>query len=117
MASWTTINIVYSILAVELVLAWNNFQDVYEVNSTGQFIPLFIGLTALVKAAVTALIAHNILGEKVWERAETGNYAHSLTGAPRRVYDQARETFCEIHVLGQPEYPYSLPCGDSSSKK
>ena len=51
--------ICYSILAVELTLAWNNVEGVYEVSSTGQFVPLLIGILGLGRALVSAFIARS----------------------------------------------------------
>lgn len=42
------IAIVWSILAVELTLRWNNISDIYTINSTGQLIPLITGLVGVV---------------------------------------------------------------------
>jgi hypothetical protein len=56
--AWSTVVIIYSILAVELTLRWNHVQGVSEVRSTGQFIPLFTGLLGLTRAVVLALIEH-----------------------------------------------------------
>jgi hypothetical protein len=35
---------VWSVLGVELTLVWNSVSDVYRVDSTGQLIPIAIGL-------------------------------------------------------------------------
>lgn len=43
---------VYSITAIELTLRWNKIDGVYDVRSTGQLIPLIIGLTGMVKLFV-----------------------------------------------------------------
>lgn len=58
MFTWSTVVIIYTILAVELTLAWNNVRGVYDVQSTGQFIALFIGLVGLVRAVACALLEH-----------------------------------------------------------
>ena len=116
-AGWSTINIVYSILAVELVLVWNNFQDVYEVNSTGQFIPLFIGLTALVKAALSAFIAHNVFGNKVLRCSTVLSDADLREGAFCQLRNQIGGVLRCIQVLGQPKTTHSLQCREARSKK
>ena len=41
-------SIVYSIIAIELTLVWNNVSGVYNVNSTGQVIPLIAGSGILI---------------------------------------------------------------------
>jgi hypothetical protein len=50
--------ILYSILAIEITLSWNHVSGVYEVSSTGQFIPLFIGLMGVGKSLVAAFLEH-----------------------------------------------------------
>ena len=40
---------IYSILAIELTLKWNNVSNVYTVNSTGQLIPFVIGVAGFLK--------------------------------------------------------------------
>ncbi|RTE81890.1 hypothetical protein BHE90_003606 [Fusarium euwallaceae] len=42
-------SLVYSITGIELTLYWNGVRGVYDVNSTGQLIPLTIGLCGLVQ--------------------------------------------------------------------
>ncbi|KAL6363996.1 hypothetical protein LRP88_03429 [Fusarium phalaenopsidis] len=42
-------SLVYSITGIELTLYWNGVGGVYDVNSTGQLIPLTIGLCGLVQ--------------------------------------------------------------------
>jgi hypothetical protein len=39
---------IWSILGVELTLSWNRVTDVYDVNTTGQIIPLILGMGILV---------------------------------------------------------------------
>jgi hypothetical protein len=39
----------WSISSVELTLAWNSVTDVYDIRSTGQIIPLVVGLGTLIK--------------------------------------------------------------------
>lgn len=39
--------IIWTIIAVELTLLWNNINGVYSLNSTGQLIPLIIGVAGL----------------------------------------------------------------------
>ncbi|KAL4867201.1 hypothetical protein BDV12DRAFT_171715 [Aspergillus spectabilis] len=38
------ISCIYSILAIELMLRWNQVSDVYAANSTGQLIPLVVSV-------------------------------------------------------------------------
>ena len=39
----STFSILYSIISIELTLVWNNISGVYDVNSTGQVIPIVAG--------------------------------------------------------------------------
>ncbi len=39
--------VVWTIISVELTLAWNNINAVYDIRSTGQLIPFTIGLARL----------------------------------------------------------------------
>ena len=48
--------ILYSVVAIELTLVWNNILDIYELESAGQFIPFFIGLGGLVKTSIAILV-------------------------------------------------------------
>lgn len=57
---WSLCVMAYSILAVELTLAWNHVEGVYEVVSTGQFIPLLIGILGLGRAVVSAVTEHRV---------------------------------------------------------
>ena len=41
--------IVWSILAIELIIYWNSISDVYDISSTGQVIPLSVGFGSLIK--------------------------------------------------------------------
>ena len=50
----------WSILTVELTLAWNSVKGVYNVQSTGQIIALVVGLGILVK--VLWLMRHGKVG-------------------------------------------------------
>jgi hypothetical protein len=52
----------WSILTVELTLAWNSVTGVYNVQSTGQIIALVVGLGILVK--VLWLLRHGKVGSK-----------------------------------------------------
>ena len=40
----------WAIIAVELTLYWNGITGVYDVQSTGQLIPLITGIVGLVRA-------------------------------------------------------------------
>ena len=72
----------YSITGIELTLYWNGVGGVYDVNSTGQLIPLTIGLCGLVQTLYVLTIevgsfayhtvAYTVLTvevvhEKVWQ--------------------------------------------------
>lgn len=39
----------WSILAIELTIRWNNISDMYALDSTGQYVPLAVGLGAFVR--------------------------------------------------------------------
>jgi hypothetical protein len=39
--------LLWTILAVELSLAWSSLADIYSVSTTGQLIPLIIGIASL----------------------------------------------------------------------
>ena len=41
--------IIWSILAVELMLVWNNIEGIYTISSTGQLIPFIIGVVGLAR--------------------------------------------------------------------
>ncbi|KAI9663154.1 MAG: hypothetical protein M1821_008202 [Bathelium mastoideum] len=41
--------ILWSILATELILVWNNVDGIYNVSSTGQLIPFIIGVVGLMR--------------------------------------------------------------------
>lgn len=43
LASWFL-----AILAIELTLKWNKVRGIYSVNTTGQYIPLIIGIGSLI---------------------------------------------------------------------
>ena len=51
---------IYSTLSVELTLAWNNVDGIYEISSTGQFIPFLIGVLGLGRALVSAFVTHPV---------------------------------------------------------
>jgi hypothetical protein len=61
----STVVIIYSILAIEITLGWNNVTGVNEVSSTGQFIPLFIGLVGLGRSILAAALEHLQIFRKV----------------------------------------------------
>lgn len=51
----------WSVLAIELTLRWNSVKGIYNIQSTGQIIPLVVGLGILVK--VLWLLRHgNVSG-------------------------------------------------------
>ena len=39
----------WSILAIELTIRWNNISDMYALDSTSQYVPLAVGLSAFVR--------------------------------------------------------------------
>jgi hypothetical protein len=41
--------LVYSVLGIELTLYWNQISGIYTVNTTGQLIPLVVGVVGLLK--------------------------------------------------------------------
>lgn len=41
--------VAFAIVAVELILVWNNFQGVYNLGSVGQLIPFIVGLVGLLR--------------------------------------------------------------------
>ncbi|OCK74898.1 hypothetical protein K432DRAFT_429753 [Lepidopterella palustris CBS 459.81] len=52
LTAWCTIMAIYilwTIIGVELTLYWNGVSGVYELNSTGQFIPFVTGVVGLVR--------------------------------------------------------------------
>lgn len=51
--------IVWTIISVELTLAWNNINGVYHIRSTGQLIPFTIGLARLLGLFYDLLLSLN----------------------------------------------------------
>jgi len=47
--------LIFMIIGAELVIVWNNIQGVYALDSTGQFIPAFLGLVLLGTTLVEAI--------------------------------------------------------------
>jgi hypothetical protein len=41
--------IIWSIMAIEFTLVWNNAEGIYIITSTGQLIPFIVGLAGLLK--------------------------------------------------------------------
>jgi hypothetical protein len=39
---------IFCILSIELALSWNKVSGVYDVGSTGQVIPLIVGLSLVI---------------------------------------------------------------------
>lgn len=68
MLAWSSCIICYSVIAVELSLVWNNIDGVYEVSSTGQFIPLLIGALSFGRAVVSACMIDPVPARKVCSR-------------------------------------------------
>lgn len=55
------LELVYSIVGIELTIRWNSIRDVYSINTTGQLIPFVIGLVGLVEiiyGAVKDYVTH-----------------------------------------------------------
>ncbi len=40
--------LVWSIIAIELTIHWNNISGMYALDSTGQYVPLAVGLGGFV---------------------------------------------------------------------
>lgn len=60
---WNVVLLVWTILRVKLPLYWNRAEGVYSLSSTGQFIPLIIGIGAwiqLLNAIVRQVPTHPI---------------------------------------------------------
>ena len=47
---WYCTMTIYTVLAVELTIAWTAIDGVYTIQTTGQLIPFIIGLMGLFKA-------------------------------------------------------------------
>lgn len=47
-----TFVLIYSILAIELLIRFNSITGVYDLGTTGQIIPFVIGLATLWKTAI-----------------------------------------------------------------
>jgi hypothetical protein len=60
-----------SVTGIELMLVWNDVSDVYSVRSTGQLIPLCVGLIGLLPL-LWKLAGKLIAGEPLLPPAETG---------------------------------------------
>jgi hypothetical protein len=60
-ASWSGIIICYTIISIEIVIAWNGVRGVQSVASAGQLIPLFVGLLGLFKNTLSAILEHSSL--------------------------------------------------------
>lgn len=105
MIAWSTCIICYTILAVELTLAWNRIEGVYEVNSTGQFIPLLIGLLGLGRSVVSAFLTRSIPIRKVFipgsHSLRTANPSSSLLSMLQVLKDRTRlQGFSIVLALG-----------------
>jgi len=59
MYATNVICIIWSILAVELTIAWNNISGVYTLNSTGQLIPFIIGIVSFIRLLQGISIDHS----------------------------------------------------------
>ena len=56
---------IFSILAIELIIQWNSISGVYTIRSTGQVIPFIIGIGGLSKVLFTAFV-QVFDGDSVW---------------------------------------------------
>jgi hypothetical protein len=65
--------LLFSILAVELIIRWNNILDVYTIRSTGQIIPFIIGFGGLLKVVMS--ISVRIIDDSVVRRRHCSRYA------------------------------------------
>ena len=54
--------IIWSVLAIELTLTWNDTQGIYNISSTGQLIPFIVGLAGLLKTLFALFLV-------VWKKA------------------------------------------------
>lgn len=50
--------IAWAVAATELTLVWNEVSDVYAVSSTGQLIPLIIGIANFAQITYTIVLSH-----------------------------------------------------------
>ena len=48
--------LVYSVLAIELIIYWNSISNVYSIRATGQIIPFIIGAGGLCKLLFTIFV-------------------------------------------------------------
>jgi len=71
---------VYSILAIELLIHFNSITGVYDIGTTGQIIPLVIGLATLWKTAV-AIFAKFLLPEKSESADDSAEIPNPAVGA------------------------------------
>ena len=39
---------VISMISIEFTLKWNRLEDIYSINSTGQIIPLMVGIGSMI---------------------------------------------------------------------
>lgn len=100
----------YSILAIELTLYKNNVGGVYEVSSTGQFIPLLIGILGLGRALVCAFVEHRPSFRKV-SRGSPLTYSRLITltvkkERHRRSFDRKGRAVRDVPI------PHQLPQED-----
>jgi len=63
-------SLVVSVIGIELMLVWNDVSDVYSVRSTGQLIPLCVGLIGLLPL-LWRLAGRLIAGEPLFPPGET----------------------------------------------
>jgi hypothetical protein len=43
------VSFLWSVLAIELIIKWNKISGVYAVDSTGQYIPLVMGIGGFIQ--------------------------------------------------------------------
>lgn len=66
----------YTALAVELTLAWNNVTNVYILGSTGQLIPFVVGVLGLLQ---NLYLVTKQLSERAYRRREVKRQRNNIT--------------------------------------
>ena len=90
-------SLIYSILAIELMLKWNNVSNVYTLKSTGQLIPFVISMAGLLKVF-----------RDVRNKYQVGAHSAPLTLPPfsqlRVVQERRRERVSEARINAAREH-------------
>jgi hypothetical protein len=95
MVIWTT-------LAVELTLAWNNVTDVYILASTGQLIPFVVGILGLLRNVHLIIVRRS---ERVGQNKEPEIKVEWKEGYFVYESDSGRKLMLEA---GRPERRWSI---------